>query len=51
MVHVGEERDVNEVVTLSRTVQYTDKQEVGVVGKSLSKILLGFAGQTAVHRQ
>ena len=33
MVHVGEERDVNEVVTLSRTVQYTDKQEEGAEGE------------------
>ena len=34
------ERDVDEVITVGRTVQYTVKQKVGAEGKLQPKVLL-----------
>ena len=38
---VGWERDVDGVITIRRTAQHTDKQEVGAEGMSQPEVLLG----------
>ena len=45
LVHVFVERDVNGVITVWWTVQYTYKHEVGVAGEAIARGIPGDVGE------